>query len=133
MAVGQSLIYQIAVNPLHSCQVKQHSSNMSSSFNVKIKLSGTRTFNVEHSMQFSRFAHSPIGIDLPQMALVVVGLVFQQQGNVENLNQRESRLLVAIRARGSSSANGQRYRKTQLNNSSHFPFLSKGGKPCPVH
>ena len=32
----------------------------------------------------------------------MVGLVFQQQGNVENLNQRESRLLVAIRAVGSS-------------------------------
>ena len=51
----------------------------------------------------------------------------------ENLNQQESRLLVAIRAAGSSSANGQRCRKTQINKSSHFPFLSpREDNPHPL-
>ena len=58
--------------------------------------------------------------------VVVVGLVFQQQESVKSelieklfIGSYSSRSYV-----GSSSANGQRCRKTKLNKSSHFPFLS---------
>ena len=83
-------------------------------------------FNFASIVFFIKVVHTPaswweigtfsVKVEMVWLAvgnMVVVGLVFQQQGNVENLNQRESRLLVAIRARGSSSANGQRCRKTK--------------------
>ena len=60
--------------------------------------------------------------------MVVVSLVFQQQVWVK-IWIKQNRLLVAIRAVGSSSANGQRCRKTQTQQKFSLSLsLSKGGK-----